>query len=166
MNIEKPIKGIQLSDAVWVCQVHARDFSRPIEEADTEGPECPFCMTHTEPGYQRIDSPFVEMISGDTLGVRYLCLRCGAVVDNADTHERECPKPDAPAPHVRERQDPNAPELCVRQIPVSIANPVQVTVIWIEGDAGIFVDDIFWVSCAKLGFTGEIQMGHNFSYLP
>ena len=47
MNIEKSIKGIQLSDAVWVCQAHARDFNRPTKETDAEGP---FCKTHTEPG--------------------------------------------------------------------------------------------------------------------
>jgi hypothetical protein len=156
VNIKKPIKGVQLSDAVWVCQVHARDFSRPIEEADAEGPECSFCMTQTEPGHQCIGSPFVEMISGDTLGVRYLCLKCGAVVNDADTHKRECPELDAPTPYVRERQDSNAPEPNVRQVPVTIANPVQVTVIWIDGDCGVFVDDIFWLSCASDGSGNQI----------
>jgi hypothetical protein len=156
VNIKKPIKGIQLSDAVWVCQVHARDFNRPIEEADAEGPECLFCMTHTEPGRQCIGSAFVEMISSDTLSVRYLCLKCGAVADGADTHERECSMPEAQAPHVRERQDPNAPEPCVRQLLMTIANPVQVTVIWIDGDCGIFIDDIFWLSCASDGNGNQI----------
>lgn len=156
MNIENPIKGIQLSDAVWVCQVHARDFNRPIEEADAEGPECSFCMTHTEPGRQCTGSPFVEMISSDTLSIRYLCLKCGVVADSADAHKRECPNPDAPAPQARERQDPTVPEPCVRQLPVTIANPVQVTVIWIDGDCGIFVDDIFWLSCASDGSGNQI----------
>ena len=124
MNIETPIKGIQLSDAVWVCQVHASDFNRPIEEANAEGPECPFCRTHTEPGHQSAGSPFIEMIASNTLSVRYLCLKCGDIVDDADTHGRECPKPDALATHVRERTNPFTPKPHERQTPVTIANPV------------------------------------------